>query len=343
MKVVIMAGGKGTRFWPRSVERKPKQFLSLTSQDTMLQITYGRFRNWLRGESIYVVTTKAYRSLVEEQLPDLPADHIIEEPTPRDTGPCLALTANYFLRSNDDEVIVTAPSDQYIPDDEALMQALWKAEEKAGNDLAIVTLGVVPTRAETGYGYIEAEEGSDGTIRPVRRFIEKPSQKKARKLILLPNIYWNSGIFIWKPSTIAYYMKLYQNSIWEGINLPGDEWKEGYSELPKISIDYAVLEKAETIWTVPVNFEWDDVGLWTSLERIRGKDQFGNMADGRIYFLHSFNNIVYADKQKTAVIGVADLIIVSTEEGLLICHKSNEQLIKKVLEQWEREKESEKK
>lgn len=338
MKVVIMAGGKGTRFWPRSVERKPKQFLSLTSKETMLQVTYGRFRKWLPRESIYVVTTKTYRSLVEQQLPDLPADHIIEEPAPRDTGPCVALTANFFLRREEDEVIVTAPSDQYIPDDEALMKALWKAEQRAESDLAIVTLGVIPTRAETGYGYIEAEESAEG-IRRVRRFIEKPSHEKAQELILQPNMYWNSGIFIWKPSTIAFYMKLYQASIWKRIDLPGDTWKEGYSELPKISVDYAVLEKADTIWTVPVDFEWDDVGLWTSLERIHGTDEHGNLAEGPIRFLHSFNNIVFTDKAKTVVIGAADLIIVSTGEGLLVCHKSDEQLIKQVLQEWEREEE----
>ncbi|WP_010271045.1 mannose-1-phosphate guanylyltransferase [Paenibacillus senegalensis] len=349
MKVVILAGGKGTRFWPRSVERKPKQFLALTSRETMLQTTYRRFASWLPANRIYVITTRAYRPLVEEQLPDLASDRIIEEPAQRDTGPCMALTAYRFLSEGDDEVIVTAPSDQYIPDERALQAALEKAEQGARHPLAIVTLGIRPSRPETGYGYIETAADqelpaddrrnreilpSDGLL-PVKRFIEKPSLPVAEQLISQPNIYWNSGIFVWRPSTIAHYMKIYHRSLWDQIAKPGPMTEQQYLQLPKLSVDYAILEKAETIWTVPVDFEWDDVGLWTSLERIQKSDEEGNLLQGDVYTHHSERNIVYTDNKPAIVIGAQDLIIVSTDDGLLVCRKTEEQEIKTVLQQWE--------
>lgn len=351
MKVVILAGGKGTRFWPRSVERKPKQFLALTSGETMLQTTYRRYLRRLSVSSIYVITTRTYRQLVEEQLPDLPAEQIIEEPAQRDTGPCLALTAHRFLSRGDDEVMITAPSDQYIPDDEALFAALEKAEKAARQDLAIVTLGIIPTRPETGYGYIETETESDATkgltvrqdgLFPVKKFIEKPPLAVAEQLIALPNIYWNSGIFIWKPSTIAHYMSVYQKSLWDRVTAPEGMSENDYLELPKLSVDYAILEKAETIWTLPVDFEWDDVGLWTSLERIHSPNKEGNLLQGDVYTYESVRNIVYSEKQPAVVIGAQDLIIVSTDEGLLICKKSEEQTIKTVLQHWEQRERREK-
>lgn len=356
MKVVILAGGKGTRFWPRSVERKPKQFLALTSKETMLQTTYRRYAGWLPANSIYVVTTRAYRPLVEEQLPELASERIIEEPAQRDTGPCMALTAYRFLSEEDDEVIVTAPSDQYIPDALALQAALEKAEQGARQHLAIVTLGIVPSRPETGYGYIETavHEGqiedetrcpehlpSDGLL-PVKRFIEKPSLPVAQQLISKPNIYWNSGIFVWRPSTIAYYMNIYQKSLWDQIAKPGPMTEQQYVQLPKLSVDYAILEKAETIWTVPVDFEWDDVGLWTSLERIQESDEEGNLLQGDVYAHRSARNIVYTDNKPAIVIGAKDLIIVSTDDGLLVARKTEEQEIKTVLQQWEQRERREK-
>lgn len=332
LKVVIMAGGKGTRFWPRSVDSKPKQFLALTSSETMLQLTYNRFLEWLPKPSVYVCTTIKYVSLVREQLPDLADDQIILEPDQRDTGPCTALIASQFLNLGDDEVLVTTPSDHYIPDSKRLMEALLHAEEAALHDRAIVTLGIKPTRAETGYGYIRTKAGtSSHEARLVETFIEKPSAEKAEHLIQQDNVYWNSGIFIWKPSTIAYYMSAYQPSLWLAISRSQASLSDIYSTLPKLSVDYAILEKAEMIYMIPVDFVWDDVGTWRSLERMHEADAYGNIVLGEVYANNSNNSIVYAENLKTVVLGVNDLIIIATQDGLLVCHKSNEQHIKTVL------------
>lgn len=327
-----MAGGQGTRFWPMSTAAKPKQFLALTSSRSMIQETYSRFLHRIPQEDIYIVTTREYVPLLRDQLPELAEDHIIEEPERRDTGPCMAWTAHFFLRNGVDDILITAPSDQYIPDGEAFHRALEEAERLARQELAIVTLGIKPTRPETGFGYIETvrEQGAAGGLR-VTRFLEKPTLEVARQLIQRDHLYWNSGIFIWRPSTLAHYMKLHAPDIWEPIAAGAADMDAVYSSLPRISVDYAVLEKAELIYTIPVGFQWDDVGTWSAMERTRSKDSLGNVADGDVRLHSARNSIVVSDGRKLIVAGVADLIIVSTDEGLLVCHKSMEHRLKEIL------------
>lgn len=331
MRVIILAGGRGNRFWPRSTEARPKQFLPLTSRKTMLQITYDLFRSRLPRESLYVATVARYKPLVLQQLEDLGEEQLIVEPEQKDTGPCIALAAHYFLTAEADDVLVTIPSDQHIPDGDALLDALREAERLAVQDRTIVTLGIPPTRPETGYGYILADGEDAGPVRRVRSFIEKPEPHRAAVLLQQPNVYWNSGIYVWKPSTIAYYMKREQPDLWRAIREAGEPLETVYSRLPNLSVDYAVVEKADRILTIPVSFEWDDVGSWTSLERIFGKDENGSVIMGEVHSLLSRNNIVFSDSRKALVLGVDNLIIVSTAEGLLVCHKSMEQQIKRLL------------
>ncbi|WP_078412235.1 mannose-1-phosphate guanylyltransferase [Priestia abyssalis] len=333
MKVVIMAGGQGTRFWPWSVKDKPKQFLSLMSEETMLQQTYNRFLKWLPPEKIFIVTSEDYVSLVKEQIHSINDNQIIIEPLQRDTGPCIALTALHFLRNDDDEVFAAVPADHYIPEDASLPEIFGLAEKTAETDLAIVTLGIKPTRPETGYGYIQADMNGKQNHRvlPVKAFIEKPCKEKAEKLFKNDHVFWNSGIFIWKPSTIAYYMEKFQPEIWEPLKRYGTVSMYQYSLLPKISVDYAILEKAENIYTIPVNLEWDDVGTWGAWDRLHEKTDEDNLLQGDIHLLSTKNCIIKSENRKAVVIGVEDLIIASTEEGLLVCHKSQEHKIKQIL------------
>ncbi|UJF32111.1 mannose-1-phosphate guanylyltransferase [Paenibacillus hexagrammi] len=336
MKVVIMAGGKGLRFWPRSVDSKPKQFLALTSHESMLQQTYQRFLKYVDARDIYVVAGSSYLELIYEQLPCLEKDHVIVEPDQRDTGPCIALTARFFLKEGLDEVLITAPSDQYIPEDDALWEALLKAERLASENETIVTLGIVPTRPETGYGYIRTFPGQTGGYAfRVDTFMEKPNEQKAKELFQQSDTYWNSGICIWKPSTIAHYLRLYQSDLWEQLYGAEDNLEEVYASMPRISVDYAILEKAHTIYTIPVDFIWDDIGSWTSLERVFSTDDNGNLLFGDVYGQNVNDSIIYTDHQTVIAIGIEDLIVVSTKDGLLVCRKSEEQKIKNVIKSME--------
>lgn len=328
-----MAGGQGTRFWPWSVKDRPKQFLPLVGKETMLQQTFNRFNKWLPSEKIFVVTSKDYVPLVKEQIIGINDRQIIIEPTQRDTGPCMALAALNFLKCHDDEPFAAVPADHYIPEDNSLPKIFELAENVAQEEHAIVTLGIKPTRPETGYGYIQAEinQEQENGVFPVKAFIEKPSIIQAEKLIETEGVYWNSGIFVWKPSTISYYMKKFQREIWEIIQFNWDELDLKYDLLPKISVDYAILEKASQIYTIPSNFYWDDVGNWTAWDRLTQKENGSNTILGDISLLSTENCIIKTENQKAIIIGVQDLIIASTKDGLLVCHKSHEQTIKQII------------
>ncbi|MDG4847529.1 mannose-1-phosphate guanylyltransferase [Peribacillus frigoritolerans] len=334
MKIVILAGGQGTRFWPWSVKNRPKQFLTLMSELTMLQQTYYRFRKWLPPEKIFIATTDEYVPLIKQQLNYVNNEQLIVEPIQRDTGPCIAFTAFKFIKDFDDEAFATVPADHYIPDDNSLPEIFTLAEKLAEREFAIVTLGIQPTRPETGYGYIQTETNGNqfNQALRVKAFIEKPCLEKAEKLLKTKNVYWNSGVFIWKSTTIAHYMKKFQSEIWNTLTRnKGNLSRHQYSILPKISVDCAILEKAENIYMIPFDSAWDDVGNWSAWERLNKKTTDDNLVLGDVHLLSTKNCIIKSEDRKALVIGVEDLIIASTKDGVLVCHKSQEQKIKDIL------------
>lgn len=325
---LIMAGGKGTRFWPLSTDKKPKQFLNLLGEDTMIQMTVKRLLPLIPMERIFVVTGRCYENLVKEQLPDLLEDNIILEPYGRNTAPCIALSAFYIKERYMDATIAVLPSDQLIQDEEKFLKILADGEKFVDeNKEAIVTLGIKPTRAETGYGYIKTL-GND-SICKVERFVEKPQIEKAKEYLKAGNYLWNAGMFIWKTDTILRLTKKYLYSTYEVLaEIAADKenyesnLEENYIHVDNISIDYAVMEKHNKIYVIPADFGWDDVGNWKAVERYGEKDVDGNICYGNVRGVNFKNNIVMCNKYKIVITNLDDIYVIENEGTIFIGRKS---------------------
>lgn len=339
LKAVIMAGGNGTRLWPKSKPDFPKQFIPFLDGQSMLQKTVSRLATFLPAEDIYVVTVEKYVSYVREQI-DLPDGNLIVEPESRDTAACTGLAAMKFLQNEQDPVLITLPSDHYIEGEEAFRDALMTAYQQAKTVPCVVTIGIKPSRPETAYGYIKVREGVHKKIAPVEKFTEKPDLTTAKRWLNFPHYYWNSGIFVWKASTIRRLIEQHMPTLDNGLKKirralgTVDERKivqREYQKFEKISIDYGVLEKSSCTYLVPGNFIWDDLGSWSALERIISKDQDGNVVVGEHRLLNSSNCIIYSENVFVGTIGVEDLIITVTDHAVLICRKDKEQEIRQLV------------
>lgn len=338
---LIMAGGKGTRFWPLSTEKKPKQFLNLLGEDTMIQMTVKRLLPLIPMEKIFVVTGRQYDSLVKEQLPDLPVDNIILEPYGRNTAPCIALSAFYISERYKDATLAVLPSDQLIQDEEKFLKALADGENFVEqNQDAIVTLGIKPSRPETGYGYIKTL--GNNSICKVERFVEKPHIEKAKEYLKSENYLWNAGMFIWKADTILNLTKKYLYSTYEVLaeiaadkDNYEDSLEENYIKADNISIDYAVMEKHDKIYVIPADFGWDDVGSWKAVERFGKKDADGNVCFGNVKGVNFKNNIIIGSKYKTVVTNMDDIYVIENEDTIFIGKKSEVNELKEYKKQLE--------
>lgn len=337
LNIVIMAGGKGTRFWPRSVDSLPKQFLTFHTSRTLIQETVARFKQLVPAHHLFIAVPERYLPLVDEQLPEIMKQQLIVEPEQKDTAACIALAAFHLLTAGDDDPVVFVPSDQHVSDDTAFLAAIELAAKTAKLQDMIVTLGIQPSRPETGYGYLKTASASShfpSTILSVSRFLEKPTEDQAAKLLKEPGIYWNSGIFVCRPSTIANSLKLLQPDIWNSLLLHPLDTAAAYALMPKLSIDYAVMEHAESIYCVPVDCGWDDIGSWAAISRHSAADPDGNVIQGNASLIHSTGNTVFTeDNKQVLLIGIHDLIVVSTPLGLLICPKTEEPNLKTWLSQ----------
>lgn len=338
-----MAGGRGERFWPKSRKNLPKQFLALTDDGkTMIQLTVDRIRPLVELEDIYIATNRNYKELVKEQLPGIPEENILCEPVGRNTAPCIGLGAVHIAHKYDDAMMLVLPSDHLIKFNNMFLNAIRNACQVAEEGDNLVTLGITPNYPETGYGYIKFDPHSmEGNAYTVERFVEKPTLEVAKEYLATEEYLWNSGMFIWKVSSILKNIEKHISQVYAGLQriqaaIATDQQEqileEEFVQMPSISIDYGVMEKAEHIFTIPGTFGWDDVGSWLAVERIKKSNESGNVVTGNVITVDTSNCIIQGENKLIAAVGLEDLVIVDTTDAVLICEKDKVSEIRKVIE-----------
>lgn len=340
-----MAGGKGERFWPKSRQNLPKQFLCLTGDNrTMIQNTVDRILPLVDLEDIYIATNRDYKALVREQLPGIPEENILCEPVGKNTAPCIGLGAVHMRKKYGDAVMLVLPSDHLISQPKLFRSVLRNGISVAQESSAIVTLGISPTSPDTGYGYIQYNTDTAtawGNAYHVARFVEKPNLDLAKQYVASGDYLWNSGMFIWKVSTILSKMETYLpenyqllTEIEASIGTPSQEkvLNESFGRMQSISIDYGVMERTQDIFILPASFGWDDVGSWLAVGRINPADDQGNVVFGDAITIDTERCIVQGGNKLIAMIGLEDVIVVDTSDSLLLCSRDSAGSIKKVLE-----------
>lgn len=328
---LIMAGGKGTRFWPLSTEEKPKQFLNLIGDKTMIQMTVDRIKPIIPIERIFICTGEMYVELVKEQLPELPERNIIVEPEGRNTAPCITLSALVINRYYNDSTMVVLPSDHLINNEDEFRKVILESENFiVKNNNAILTLGMEPSRAETGYGYIKCSKIkgkiNDCEVIKVEKFVEKPNKDLAEVYVANGNYLWNGGMFIWKANNILNEISKYSPNTFEALHkiqyVEEEDLQalinEEYGKTESISIDYAVLEKSKEIYVIPSNFGWDDIGSWEAIERYRERDENGNIVIGEVKHISGKNNLVIVNNKKIIIDDLSDIYIIENNDELIL-------------------------
>lgn len=346
--ILIMAGGVGSRFWPKSRNSFPKQFIDILGiGKSLLQLTYERFLKICPNEQIYILTNEGYAGLVAEQLPDILKENILLEPSRNNTAPCIAYAAYKIGKTNPDANIVVAPSDHLILKEDVFLEKIQLALTFSADQDALLTLGISPTRPDTGYGYIKYQQASikyqNGfeEVKKVDAFMEKPVLAKAEEYLASGDYVWNAGIFIWSAASLKNAFKKYAPEIAalfeSGLGCYNTDQEKQfidaqYPTSPNISIDYAILEKADNVYTIPADIGWSDLGTWASLHAVGEKDVSNNMVNlDKVNLKDTANCIIHLPKDKAAVIrGLDNYIIVDDGEILLIYPKSEEQEIKQV-------------
>ncbi len=340
---VIMAGGSGTRFWPESRKRKPKQLLSIAGEKTMIRATVERIEPVIPFDRIMVITGGLHAAEIKAQLPELRDEMVVVEPFGRNTAACIALAAFKLQRMDPYAVMVVLPADHLIGKEQEFLAALQTAVEVVSQRDCLLTFGVIPSRPEIGYGYIklgEAQNTPGSTkIHPVERFVEKPDLETAKMYMSSGQYLWNSGMFLWKVESIirAFDEHLPEisssmRSLQGAFDTPDEpeRIRETYEKIESVSIDYGIMEKASNVLCLPVDVDWNDVGSWVSLEDVWESDKAGNAGLGDVVILDSTGCIVSSTRKLTALVGVEDLIVVDTPDALLICKKDRAQDVKKL-------------
>ncbi|OGU34392.1 MAG: mannose-1-phosphate guanylyltransferase [Ignavibacteria bacterium GWB2_35_6b] len=339
---VIMAGGVGARFWPRSRAKKPKQLLRIFGENTMIQDTVSRLDGLVSKENIYVITNRVQKPRVIEQLPQIPRKNIIDEPFGKNTAACIGLASVIVENMKKDAVILTLAADHLIKDVEGFHKTMKRAAEFAYKSKGLVTIGINPTRPETGYGYIQIDETHfDQDIHKVINFAEKPNLSTAKRFISSGDFLWNSGMFIWRADTILDEIKKHMEDLYEGLeelkqNINAKDFTEVltrvYGQLKSISIDYGVMEKSDNVYLTKGDFDWSDVGSWETVYQLSEHDDEGNSKIGDVYTLKTSHSYIFSPRKFTAAIGVHNLLVIETEEALLICNRKNSQDVKSIVD-----------
>jgi mannose-1-phosphate guanylyltransferase len=344
MKVygIIMAGGSGTRFWPLSRKTSPKQLLNLSGNGLMINETIDRMSGFINKEDIFIVTNTDQAEKMKELVEDgIQMNHILAEPAARNTSACIGYAAIEIIKKYGDGVMCIFPSDHYIKDEESFTNVLKEAIKVAETSEKLVTVGITPTFPSTGYGYIKFDKNQAGIVKNVERFVEKPNHETAVKYLKSGDFLWNSGMFIWKASTILDNFKRFLPKVYNSIVEIGDVMNtskeesiitEIYPNIPSISIDYGIMERSDEVVVLEGDFGWNDVGSWDMLGALYDTDENGNIIKGDQINLETSNCISYSDKRLIATIGINNTIIVETDDVVLVCAKDKAQDVKKIVD-----------
>jgi mannose-1-phosphate guanylyltransferase len=339
---VIMAGGVGARFWPRSKEKSPKQLLQIFGENTMIQDTVKRLEGIVKKENIFIITNKLQKEEIINQLPEISPENIIEEPFGRNTAACIGLASVLIQKKSTEAVTFVLPADHIIKNIPAYHNTLMSAANFAFQSKGLVTIGISPSRPETGYGYIQIDERSiKENIYKVYTFAEKPNYATAVRFLESGDFLWNSGMFIWRVDAILGEIKVHLPDLYEGLlkiqnDICTPDYEKTvvnvYGQLRNISIDYGIMEKSQKVYLTKGEFSWSDVGSWEEVYQLSEKDDDGNVKIGKIFSEMTLDSYIYSPEKFTAVIGVENLIIINTKDSLLICRRDQAQNVKKVVD-----------
>lgn len=335
LSALIMAGGKGTRFWPASTEEKPKQFLSLTCENTMLQETVRRLLPLIEMKHIFICTGAKYKTLCLEQLPELPESNIIVEPIGRNTAPCILLSTLYIDQIYPGSNIIVLPSDAMVSNEPEQLAVFKDADEYIVGKDGIITIGITPNRPETGYGYIQFTDKSEvfgaHEVKVVDSFKEKPDMETAVRYVADGHYLWNAGMFMFGAGFMKSQYEMYAKDTYDILSsLPEitdpnymEELEKKYILCESISVDFAIMEKTDKLYVIPADFGWDDVGAWMALGRYLQQDGFGNITKGNVLANNSKNNIVFTTTKPVVLLDADDLFIIATEERIVVGKKGS--------------------
>lgn len=339
---VIMAGGVGSRFWPRSREKKPKQLLKIIGEQTMIQQTVKRLEGLIPNDNILIVTNRDHHDEIASQLPQLKNENIISEPFGRNTAPCIGVAAKILEKKDKDGVMIVLPADHFIVNENNFRETLKRAAEFAFKSKGLVTIGVTPTRPETGYGYIQIDEKNiEPNVHKVLTFAEKPNYATAIRFLESGDFLWNSGMFIWRVDTVLEEISAYMPELASGLRelepaIFADDFEsvfeKVYGQIKGISIDYGIMEKSRRVFLTKADFSWSDVGSWEEVYRLSQKTENGNSIVGDVFVDMTYDSYIFSPNKFCAVIGVNNIIVINSEDATLVCRRDQSQEVKKIVD-----------